>query len=75
MNERIILLERLAQATRRVAESNKQINDQYRLIAELERDGHDTTEAITRVIELLKTHELRLHECDELRAELADFQG
>jgi len=74
MDQRVILLERLALAERRVAEGTRQINHQYRLIAELERDGHDTTDAINRVIEFLETQELRLHDRDLLRVELEEFQ-
>ena len=74
MDQRLILLERLAQAERGVAEGNQQINEQYRFIAELERGGRDTTEAMDRVIEFLETQELRLHERDRLRGELQDFR-
>jgi len=74
MDQHVILLERLALAERRVAEGTRQINHQYRLIAELERDGHDTTDAINRVIEFLETQELRLHDRDLLRVELEEFQ-
>jgi hypothetical protein len=45
-----------------------------RLIAELERDGHDTTDAMNRVIEFLEAQELHLHDRDLLRAELEEFR-
>jgi len=40
-----MLFEHLAQARRHVAEGVIRISEQKGLIAELQRDGHDTTEA------------------------------
>jgi hypothetical protein len=59
----------LAQAERHVAEGEQHIARQRKLIAELERDGHDTTTAI----ELLRTFEesqaTHVENRDRIRAE------
>ena len=48
--ERAMLLAVLAQAEQHIALGKEQINNQYRIIAKLESDGHDTEAAV----ELLK---------------------
>jgi hypothetical protein len=43
--DRALLLQHLAQAERHVAEGEQHLLRQEELIAELDRDGHDTEEA------------------------------
>jgi hypothetical protein len=49
------------------------IDRQYRLIAELEHDGRDTTQAVTLLMQLLEGQELHEDERDWLKERLAKF--
>jgi hypothetical protein len=44
--DRDLLLDLLAEAEQQIALANKQIAEQYRVIAKLEGEGHDTTAAV-----------------------------
>jgi hypothetical protein len=61
----------LAKAEQGVA-IGKHIQNQYRIIAQLEQDGHATTEAIDFLIQLLETQEFHEAERDHIKAELED---
>jgi len=64
----------LAQAEKHIAEGEQHLARQRELIAELERDGHDTTTAI----ELLHTFEQsqagHVADRDRIRAELSNTE-
>jgi hypothetical protein len=65
-----LLKKHLEQAERRVLDADRHVMRQRDLVAELERDGHDTTEANTllrRFEELLVLH---IQVRDRLRKEL-----
>jgi hypothetical protein len=70
----LALLEQLAEAERQIALGGQLIDRQYRFIAELERDGHDTTPAITLMMQLLDGQQTHEQERDGLRKKLAAFQ-
>lgn len=60
--DRASLLKHLAQAERHVVEGQRSIARQEGLIGRLDRDGHDTTEAL-KVLANLRTTQA-LHEAD-----------
>jgi hypothetical protein len=66
------LVEQLAKAEQGVAIGKQHIQNQYRIIAQLEQDGHATTEAIDFLIQLLETQEFHEAERDHIKAELED---
>ena len=53
--DRAIQLEHLAEAERHIAEGKARIVKQRAIIADLERDGHDTTQAYALLRTFLKT--------------------
>ena len=55
--DRAILLDLLARAERHVILGKRQIDGQYRVIAELEKDGHDTTEAVELLKQFIEAQE------------------
>jgi hypothetical protein len=63
--DRATLLDHLAQAERHAAEGNRHLARQERLIAQLDRRGHDTTEALKMLSTLRSTQ--TLHEADVVR--------
>jgi hypothetical protein len=69
--DRLTLLQHLAKAERHVAEGRHHIARQERLIAALDRDGHDTEEACVILTTLRETQVL--HEQDRDRV-LKEFQ-
>ena len=70
--DRAELVEYLANAEQRVAVGKQHIQNQYRIIAQLEQDGHTTTEAIDFLIQLLDTQDDHEAERDHIKAELED---
>jgi hypothetical protein len=66
------LVEQLAKTEQGVAIGKQHIQNQYRIIAQLEQDGHATTEAIDFLIQLLETQEFHEAERDHIKAELED---
>jgi hypothetical protein len=57
--DRQILLDRLLEAEQRVAACKNDIQEQYRLIAELMRHGEDTVEAMVVLNRLIEPGEAR----------------
>jgi hypothetical protein len=70
--ERAMLIALLARAEQQLAFGKEQINDQYRLIAALENDGHDTTAAINLLKEFIDTQQDNEDDRDRLLARLAE---
>ena len=65
----------LQQAERHVAEGEQHIARQRKLIAELERDGHDTTLALELLREFERTQASHIESRDRIRANLAGSAG
>ena len=63
--DRATLLDHLAQAERHAADGERHIARQEELVAALDRDGHDTTEAL-KVLSTLRSTQA-LHEADVAR--------
>jgi hypothetical protein len=61
----------LEMAERHVAEGEQHLARQRKLIAELERDGHDTALAIELLHEFERTQASHIEERDRIRAELS----
>ena len=70
--DRQMLLNRLAEAERRVAFSKNEVQNQYRLIADLIRDGEDTVEAVAVLNQLIETQEKHEADRDRLKVKLAN---
>jgi hypothetical protein len=68
--DRGVLLQHLAQAERHVAEGEQLLLRQEELIAELDRDGHDTEEARVILDTLRETQALHLQDRDRIIREL-----
>ncbi len=69
--DRDILLDLLAEAEQQIALANKEIAEQYRVIAKLEDEGHDTTAAVDLLKQFLEMQELHEHTRDRLMNKLA----
>ena len=65
-----ILSERLAQAERHVAEGVQHIVRQRTIVADLERNGHDTTLARELLAQFQSTQALHIADRDQLKKEL-----
>jgi hypothetical protein len=72
MLDRSTILEHLAEARRHVAKSEQHLAHQREIIAERERDGHDTTGSKQLLAEFEGYHRVRVSECDRLEKELAE---
>ena len=59
-------------AERQLAEVERNVANQRELVAQLERDGHDTDSATRQLEQLEEVMALHLADCDRLRRELAD---
>lgn len=68
--DRGILEEHLAQAERHVAQGEKHVAKQRAIVAELERDGHDTVAAHDLLRQFEELQALHVADCDRLRSEL-----
>jgi hypothetical protein len=68
--DRALLLDHLATAERHVAEGEHHLARQRRLIAEMERDGHDTRSALELLSTLEQTQAMHVSHRDHIRAEL-----
>jgi hypothetical protein len=55
--DRATLLDLLARAEQHVILGKSQIDSQYRVIAKLEREGHDTTEAVELLKQFIEAQE------------------
>jgi len=65
----------LEMAQKHVTEGEQHIARQRRLIAELERDGHDTALALELLREFERSQAAHVAERDRLRAELSNSSG
>jgi hypothetical protein len=70
MIDRATLLEHLAQAERHVAQGEAHIGRQQALIADLDRDGHDTKDAVAILAILRETQNQHLMNVQLLLKEL-----
>jgi hypothetical protein len=68
--DREMLERHLALAERHVAEGQPRVDSQRRLVAELERDGHDITEARRMLTAFEETQQLHVEDRDRIRKEL-----
>ncbi|MGX4771138.1 hypothetical protein ACWAUC_15255 [Bradyrhizobium guangdongense] len=68
--ERAILQQHLAMAERHVALGEEHLERQEALIAELDRDGYDTTDALKLLATMRATQQLHLQDRNRLLAEL-----
>jgi hypothetical protein len=68
--DRAALLQHLAQAEHHVAEGRRHLARQEELIAELDRDGHDTTEARKLLATLRATQALHQEDVERLLGQL-----
>jgi len=68
--ERTLLEQHLAQAEQHVALGELHIAKQLGIIAELERNGHDSTIAKTLLTTFLETKEIHVSDRDRLREEI-----
>ncbi len=68
--DRAIILEHLAQAERHVADGKQIIEKQEALIIDLERDGHDITDAIKILMTMRQTQALHEDGRDQIMKEL-----
>jgi hypothetical protein len=66
--DRDTLIILLAQAEWHIALGKEQIDNQYRIIATLESDGHDTTAAVDLLRQFIETQEHNEQERDWLRS-------
>jgi hypothetical protein len=69
--DRATILKHLAVGERHVAQGERHIARQKQIIAELDRDGHDTTRAIELLATFQATQALHIADRDRLRNELA----
>ena len=67
----IALRRRLTVAEERVGVGANNVARHRRIVAELERDGHDVTLAKEILAELEKAYALQVAACDRIRRELA----
>ncbi|GGI33000.1 hypothetical protein GCM10010987_72210 [Bradyrhizobium guangdongense] len=70
--DRAILREHLDQSRHRAAMGEHHFAPQERLIAELDRDGHDTTGAVSVLASLTRTQELHELDIERLLRDLAE---
>ena len=69
--DRQTMLEHLAMAKRHVAEGEIHLSRQRALIAELDRDGHDTADARAILATMLETQRLHVEDRDRILKELS----
>jgi hypothetical protein len=70
--DRQMLLDHLVEAEHRIAFAKNDIQEQYRLIAELMRNGEDTVEAVAVLNQLIEAQRKHEADRDRLKAELAE---
>jgi hypothetical protein len=68
--DREVLEQHLLHAEARVASEDRRVAKQRRLVARLERDGQDTSEARTLLAELEESRKLHIADRDRLLREL-----
>ncbi|MBV8534283.1 MAG: hypothetical protein JO128_01750 [Alphaproteobacteria bacterium] len=69
--DRRMLLEHLAMANRHVEKGERHVRRQRELVAELERDGHNTVEAKKLLEQFEKLQEMHKADRDRIERELA----
>jgi hypothetical protein len=69
--DRATLLDLLARAEQHVVIGRRQIDSQYRIIAKLESEGHDTTAAIDLLKRFIEAQETYERDRDRLMSKLA----
>jgi hypothetical protein len=70
--DRHMILEHLAQARRHVAEAERHVAHQREIIAEKERDGHDTAGSKQLLKEFEQFYTMHVAERDRLEKELVE---
>jgi len=73
MIERAMVEEHLQLAEKHVAQGDQHLADQRELIFQMERDGHDTTEARRLLRQFEELQELHIADRDRLRQEKASL--
>lgn len=68
-----MLEEHLAMAERHVAEGQQRVEGQRRLVAEMERDGHDIVEGRRMLAAFEETQRLAIEDRDRIAQELANL--
>ena len=69
--DRDTLLDLLAQAEQHMVFGKRQIDSQYRIIANLESEGHDTVAAVELLKEFIEAQQLYERDRDRLMSKLA----
>jgi hypothetical protein len=69
--DRVTLLDLLTRAEQHVIFGRRQIDSQYRIIAKLESEGHDTTAAIDLLKQFMEAQETYERDRDRLMSKLA----
>ena len=69
--DRDTLLDLLVRAEQHMVFGKRQINNQYRVIAKLESEGHDTAAAVELLKEFVEAQELYERDRDRLMTKLA----
>ena len=62
----------LVQARQHVAQGEEHIAQQTRLVAELERDGHDAMPARRLLAQFIVMQSMHIEDCERLEREFAD---
>ena len=70
--DRRLKLAYLAQARHHVAQGEEHVARQTRLVAELERDGHDAGEARRLLAQFIVMQSMHIDDCKRLEAELSN---
>jgi len=68
--DRRLLQQHLEQAERHIALGKQHLAKQEAIIAELDRDGHDTTDALAILVTLRETRSLHVQDRDRILSEL-----
>lgn len=69
--DRTSILDDLGQAERSMVVGKRQIDKQYRIIAELEGEGHDTEEAVELLKQFIEAQDRHERDRDRLVTKLA----
>ncbi len=69
--DRVMLLDHLAQADGHVAQAERHLIEQRKLIDQLERDGHDTVAALDLLRTMEESLAAHIADRDRIRGEIA----
>jgi hypothetical protein len=72
MPDKSMILDHLEMARRHVAEAEEHIARQRAVVAGLERDGHDTSEAKASLVQFEELYRLHVDDRDRLEIELVE---